>query len=406
MFGNLSIQFYFSAQTYLMKKYIAILMLLYSQVSLAQKPFYIFLEQFDQTLTEAELPKLSLSKQELFEKIDSHLIYPEFAKKQRLEEIVHVIVSLDEKGTVLKYETKRPGFPMFDTTAINIIKKIENNWIPPTGIKGVKIPSTATIPVQFVMAINHENHKTYFGISVFPSRHVVVTDSVLYTPACIRYRNTHERKNPETNKIDTVNYDHYVYKQISKQVPSMASFAGVYGTVRFGLNVDKDGNVFNVHYIHKVCKSINDKALEELNELEYNWVPAYENGIPIDSDIEFDFKYNIDKNTSYTNLGGAYALKTDYNYKSEYGDLEAAYKLLNKEKYEQALIKFNAIEGLLLDNIEIKYQIANIQTNLGNLVEACTKLNEIKNIALKTSYPSNVTESMVDEAINKSCLTK
>lgn len=389
-----------------MKNFITILLLLSSQILFAQKPFYIFIEQFDQSISEKELPTFSLSKEELFEKLTPQIKYPEFAKNNRLEETVYVIVNLDNKGAVIKYDTDQPGFPMFDTTAINIIKQLENFWVPPAGINGIKTASKVTIPVQFAMAINQERHVTLFGISVFPSRHIVVTDSVMYTPACLRSRTSHAKKNIETNTIDTIHYDHYTYKSLRRQVPSMASFNGIYGTVRFGLNVDKEGNVFNVHYIHKVTKSIDDKALEELNELVNNWVPAYENGIPIDSDIEFDFKFNIEHNTSITNLGGPYAMSASYNYRAENGDLEAGYKLLKKERYEQALSKFKSIEGLILDDIEIKYQIAMIQLNLENPSEACNKLKAIKEIALKTSYPYSVTESMVDEAMSKSCLDK
>lgn len=187
------------------------------------------------------------------------------------------------------------------------------------------------------------------------------------------------------------------------QIPSMSSFIGTYGTVRLGFNLTKEGKINNIQIVHPVSKTMNDKALAELKLLENNWLPAHEDGVPIDSYVEFDFKFNLDMNNITDRTFGYVTYSRSFLYKAEHSDYLEAYNLLEKEKYEKALEKFVAVENLLLDDIEIKYRIAMIMIFLERASEGCKKLEHIKSIAIDTGYPSSVNAEMVDEAIGKYC---
>lgn len=406
MFGNLSIQFYFSAQTYLMKKYIVLFLCLFTQITNGQTSFYYYNEQFrgDNAPNEI-LPTLKISNEEVIQKLREAVSYPRFAKSKFMSQPVLVQVSLNDSGQVTNYLVEEPGFPMFDTLAVRLAMLFENDWMP-AKVNGKPIPYKLSIPFDFSTRLSVETKQLIFQTTVFTSRLRFNVDSTNSFPASVRMRDSILVKDSVTGKLKNKYLDHYVLKSMEKAVPSMSSFVGMYGTVRLGLTIDKNGKASNIQLIHPVSKTMNDKAMEDIKEIESNWIPAHENGEPVDSYKEFDFNYTIDHNTKISGWGSSRAIGYSYFYKSQNEDLVAAYTLLEKEKYEKALEKFVTVEQLLLDDIDIKFRIGMIQLFLGNSAEGCKKLNLIKSIAIDTGYPASVTEGMVDEALGKYCATE
>lgn len=329
-------------------------------------------------------------------------INPRFAKSKNICDEVMVELTLDEKGKVTHYHIERPGFLMFDTLAIRILQQIDTVWSPAKSHR-IAQPSKINIPVNFSMSKSKDLTKRYYEVEVFPSRLTFVVDSTSTFGASVRLRDSILAHDSLTNKYIKKYQDNYVSKCFQMQIPSMSSFIGTYGTVRLGFNLTKEGKLSNVQIVHSVSKTMNDKALAQLKLIENDWSPAHEDGIPIDSYVEFDFKFNIESGDINYFLFASIYKGRSYFFGAERDDLIDAYKFLEKEKYEKALEKFVAVENLLLDDIEIKYRIAMLMIFLERSSEGCKKLEQIKSIAIDTGYPSSVNAEMVEEAIGKYC---
>ncbi|MBP6624398.1 MAG: TonB family protein [Chitinophagaceae bacterium] len=379
-----------------------LLCLLISKTALTQKAFYYSFEQLINQKEHDELPLPKLTNQEISTKMKSVVTYPRFAKSKNITNKVFVELALDDKGNVTNYHIENPGFLMFDTLVIKILQQIDMNWWPAKS-HGIAQASKMTIPVDFNIVMSDDLTKEYFLVNVFPSKLTFVIDSSSSFSACMRIRDSVLMQDSITKKYKTIPKDRYITKSIQMQIPSMSSFVGSYGTVRLGFNVDKEGKISNIQIVHPVSKTMNDKALEELKLHEKNWLPAHEDGVPIDSYVEFDFKFNIDINTKTSTLLGSFRYGRTYTYQVEFEDIKQAYLLLEKEKYEKSLEKFKSIENLMLDDIEIKYRIAMIMIFLEKANEGCKKLDQIKSIAIDTGYPASVNAEMVEEAIGKYC---
>lgn len=379
-----------------------LLFILITQSVSAKRAFFYSYEQLLNRKENDELPLPKITLQEISSKMKSVVVYPRFAKSKKITNQVFVELTFNEKGSVTNYFIEKPGFLMFDTLAIKILQQIENNWLPAKS-HGIAQASKMTIPVDFNIIMSDDLTKEYYLVNVFPSKLTFVIDSSSSFSACMRIRDSVLVQDSITKKYKSKSMDRYITKSIQMQIPSMSSFVGSYGTVRLGFNVDKEGKISNIQIVHPVSKTMNDKALEELKLHEKNWLPAHEDGVPIDSYVEFDFKFNLDMNSNTYGESGSYFYSRSFFYRAEMHDLIDAYKLLEKEKYEKALEKFVAVENLMLDDIEIKYRIAMILIFLEKANEGCKKLDQIKSIAIDTGYPSSVNAEMVEEAIGKYC---
>jgi TonB family protein len=75
-------------------------------------------------------------------------VYPELAKRARLEQIVMLEVSVDEEGYVSNIRVIR-GHPLLDQAAIDAVKQ----WVySPTLLNGEKIPVVATVSIVFSLS--------------------------------------------------------------------------------------------------------------------------------------------------------------------------------------------------------------------------------------------------------------
>ena len=380
-----------------MRTYLAFLFCLITSFAFAQKPFYYYNEDllYDNAPNEV-MPRLKIPHEKVIQKLKEVVSYPRFAKSKFISQEVNVKLTLNDSGRVTQYLIEDPGFLMFDTLAIRIAKQLENDWVP-AKVNGKATSYQFTIPFDFYTKLDPESRKIYYITSVFTSRALFTIDSANSFPASVRLKDSILMKDSISNKFKSKRLDQFVLKSMEKQVPSMSSFVGMYGTVRLGFTVDKTGKLSNIQIVHPMSKTMDDRALEDIKAIQNDWIPAYEDGLPIDSYKEFDFQYTIE-------VG---APSNEYHiyltHRTHLSDLISAYSFLEKEKYEKALEKFKPVERLLLDDIDIKYRIGMIEIFLGNAPEGCKKLDLIKSIAIDTGYPASVTESMVDEAITKYC---
>lgn len=72
-------------------------------------------------------------------------IYPELAKRARVEQIVMLEVSVDEEGNVANVRVIR-GHPLLDQAAIDAVKQWKYS---PTLLNGEPVPVIATVTVIF-----------------------------------------------------------------------------------------------------------------------------------------------------------------------------------------------------------------------------------------------------------------
>jgi len=383
-----------------MRTYLAFLFCLITSFVYGQKPFYYYNEelQYDNAPNEV-MPRLKIPHEKVIQKLKEVVSYPRFAKSKFISQEVNVKLTLNDSGRVTQYLIEDPGFLMFDTLAIRIAKQLENDWLP-AKVNGKATSYQLTIPFDFSTKLIPDSHKIYFVTKVFTSKAFFTTESSTSFPASVCFKDSILMKDSISNKFIKKRTDQYIIKEIEKQVPSMSSFVGMYGTVRLGFNVDKTGKLSNIQIVHPMSKTMDDRALEDIKAIQNDWMPAYEDGQPIDSYKEFDFRYTIE-------VG---APSNEYHiyltHRTHLSDLISAYSFLEKEKYEKALEKFKTVERLLLDDIDIKYRIGMIEIFLGNVPVGCKKLDLIKSIAIDTGYPASVTESMVDEAISKYCTSE
>ncbi len=72
-------------------------------------------------------------------------VYPELAKRARVEQIVMLEVSVDEEGNVANVRVIR-GHPLLDQAAIDAVKQWKYS---PTLLNGEPVPVIATVTVIF-----------------------------------------------------------------------------------------------------------------------------------------------------------------------------------------------------------------------------------------------------------------
>lgn len=166
-----------------------LLFLLIAQSVSGQKAFFYSYEQLLNRKENDELPLPKITLQEISTKMKSVVVYPRFAKSKNIETEVLVEVSINEKGVVTQYRIDMPGFLMFDTLAIQILKQIEKDWLPAKSYK-VAQSSVINIPVSFRTAKSLDLNKQFYQVEVFPSRLTFILDSSTTFPACIRLRDS------------------------------------------------------------------------------------------------------------------------------------------------------------------------------------------------------------------------
>ncbi len=368
----------------------------YSQVE-KKLPFFYSYEQFQSYFSrekdEPIYPQLKVSNNELNSILGTVAMYPKFAKYKFIPQNVEVLVSFDTNGVITGTNIKYPGFDLFDTNATKLILATKLYWSPALS-KGKAIPITLTIPVRFQMRPDSGQNVLYFLVTIFATEMIAKKDSTNTFPARLDYSDNHPPLEKKGKKASPYEQVKFVLKGVHKDLPTYSSFSGCFGTVRLGFNLDSKGVITNPQIIHAVCKSLNDEAMKDLKETAGKWLPARENGILIDSYVEFDFSYDEYGDYSFVNWTVS---------RLAYAAMEDAYEYLKNKKYDKALLSFKAASNYYLDDIELLFRLALVRLYTGQLEDGCNDLSKIKSIAIDTSYPSTVKEKDVDALMKESC---
>jgi TonB family protein len=106
-----------------------------------------------------QLPQIAGGNDALKKYIENHLVYPEEARKLRIEGTVHLIAEIDDEGRVIKVEIIKGLAGGCNDEAIRLIKNVQFGGVKNKGLRvktkkrfkiRFQLPSESQIIYQFV----------------------------------------------------------------------------------------------------------------------------------------------------------------------------------------------------------------------------------------------------------------
>jgi hypothetical protein len=140
-------------------------------------------------------------------------------------------------------------------------------------------------------------------------------------------------------------------KSLTKKTmyPLVALQSGIQGDVVFSFNITKEGKLENILMVNSMNVGLSPTAYNALSQLDQNWVPAKENGKPIEKKYTIVFRFRL-----YTNTKPA-----------DPKDEAAGY--VKRKKYDKALKSYNEA----IDDNAYNYQLfesrAQVKELLGDI---------------------------------------
>lgn len=180
-------------------------------------------------------------------------IYPELAKRARVEGVVILNVRTDEDGRVDQVKVANSMDPHLTRAAIEAVKK----WrYEPFYSKGKRYPILFTVTVRFQLPHGLDNN--------------------------VR-RQEQERATPQRPEI---------IHQVDPIYPERARRAGIEGIVMMRIRTDIEGKVKSIEVIRSDSTILNQAAIDAVRQWRYK--PQYRNGIPIPIVTIVAVKFRID----------------------------------------------------------------------------------------------------------------
>lgn len=101
----------------------------------------------DTFVDEKDIPQFPGGAQELIKFLNKNLKYPPKAKKNKIEGIVFLEITVDTNGKILNPKIIKSDNPLFNKEAIRLIKSMPK-WIPGKR-QGVPLKQRLTVPISF-----------------------------------------------------------------------------------------------------------------------------------------------------------------------------------------------------------------------------------------------------------------
>jgi TonB family protein len=187
-------------------------------------------------------------------------VYPELAKKARVQGKVTLKISVDEEGNVADVSVIE-GHPLLDEAAINAVRQWKYS---PTFLNGKPVSVMATVSVEF----NLGGRLSSVG-QIAPPPRPVKRDPIQIGGNV-----------PESKPI----------RRVEPVYPELAKEARVQGKVTLKITVDKEGNVTDVSVIagHPL---LDDAAVNAVRQWKYS--PTFLNGKPISVMATVTVEFNL-----------------------------------------------------------------------------------------------------------------
>ena len=188
---------------------------------------------------------------ELIKKVDP--VYPELAKRARVEGVVILNVRTDEDGRVDQVNVANSKDPLLMRAAIEAVKQ----WrYEPFYMRGKRYPILFTVTIRFQMSGDMDD-----------------TD-----------RETDEESKPLLRPE--------IIHQVEPVYPQRARRASIEGIVMLRVKTDKEGNVNRIEVLRSDSTILNQAAIDAVSQWKYR--PVYENGIPVSITTIVAVKFRLD----------------------------------------------------------------------------------------------------------------
>src|ERR1035437_5129741 len=178
----------------------------------------------------------------------------------------------------------------------------------------------------------------------------------------------HSQPIQKTDSVTTIEKAQYLKENLGKVLlknvwyPIEAQENKTQGDVVFSFSITYEGKMENIIMISPFIPILSPSALKAINQLDKKWIPAKENGKPIDKRYTIVYRYRMTDNglpIEYKKEADEY-FKTK-NYKKALKSLNAA---INDNPYDYRFFEFRSQVKQLLGDIEGSKQDHKTSANL------------------------------------------
>ncbi|MBQ6244525.1 MAG: M56 family metallopeptidase [Bacteroidales bacterium] len=225
--------------------------------------------------------------------VAERLLYPEGAKKERLQGRVLVQFTVCDDGVVRDAKVLRGVNPMLDAEALRVISA-SPKWEP--GLQdGKPVNVTYMFPVFFQL----QNNKTTLG----PATNAVDPESGRQVQAYLKVsmeNDPHDsipfaqvEQKPTFQGNDAATFAKWVAERLT--YPKEAKDQKIQGRVMVAFDVCEDGVVRNVKVLRGVNPALDTEALRVINSSP-KWEPGFQDGKPVKVTYQFPVVFQMSKN--------------------------------------------------------------------------------------------------------------
>lgn len=284
-----------------------------------------------------------------------------FEKQNRL----FMSVEFDDKGTALTFDRNS-----------NLLQIKNSYGFIINGFQIEKISNNELVLIQKGKnGFNEENCLKYNFVNekAYQNQLTLTTFDVLYINENDTIYKASEKIHPKFLG------DKSFYDFCSEKIPEKSAVMSTNSLFVSTFIVTKDGEISDIQILENINNRFERQFLKALDKSKKLWIPAEVNGKKVDVQMSMEFKF-ISSNK--------FLPMYDFSKKGKTA-------LYNKE-FSKALRYFELALEKSPDNIEIIYQKAICEMNLGNKEAACKNLEKVKASG----------EMNVDELIMKNCNNK
>lgn len=178
-------------------------------------------------------------------------VYPELARRSRVEGVVILNVRTDENGLVDQIKVTNSKDPLLNRAAVDAVRQ----WrYQPFYYKGKRHPIVFTVTVRFKLSAGRDE------------------------------------ESPEREAKETPGVKPQLIHRVDPVYPERALRAGIEGVVVLKITTDKEGNVINLVVMRSESTMLNQAAIEAVQQWKYRPVFIDGNSIPIVTTVTVTFK--------------------------------------------------------------------------------------------------------------------
>jgi TonB family protein len=228
-------------------------------------------------------------------------IYPELAKRMRLQGIVKLTIAVDEEGLV--YDIKaQAGHPVLVPAAIEAVRQ----WrYSPTLLNGTPVATETTVTCIFAMKETPSPAEKQTGeikppvgesIGSRPGTVVVVTvdrQAATIVPSIPEQTAGLPVKAPlrEPIRVGSMVQESKLIHKVEPVYPAQALREGIQGTVRLTITVNEEGFVYELRAVEGNNPILEEAAINAVKQWQYS--PTLLNGIPVAAQATVTVVFNL-----------------------------------------------------------------------------------------------------------------